>query len=94
MLRYVDATLGSLRRAGFSIELADYAWNAMGSHVYGYTLQELNHPFEPQQYPEAAETHLTELAVHVMEGHYDRVPEFTFGLDLILDGLQRRLAAR
>ena len=104
MLRYVDATLGTLRKAGFPIELADYAWNAMDSHIYGYTLQELNHPFEPQQYPEAAETylpqlpsgrypHLTELTVHVMEGHYDGVPEFTFGLDLILDGLERLLAA-
>jgi hypothetical protein len=28
-----------------------------------------------------------------MEGHYDGVPEFTFGLDLILDGLERLLAA-
>jgi Tetracyclin repressor-like, C-terminal domain len=51
MLRYVDATLGTLRKAGFPIELADYAWKAMDSHIYGYTLQELNHPFEPQQYP-------------------------------------------
>jgi AcrR family transcriptional regulator len=104
MLRYVDSTLASLREAGFSIELADYAWNAMDSHIYGFTLQELNHPFEPQQYPEAAETylpqlppgqypHLVELAVHVMEGNYDGVPDFTFGLDLILDGLERILAA-
>jgi AcrR family transcriptional regulator len=104
MLRYVDATLGTLRRAGFSIELADYAWNAMDSQIYGYTLQELNHPFEPEQYPEAAETylprlppgrypHLTELTVHVQEGHYDGVPDFTFGLDLVLDGLERLLAA-
>jgi AcrR family transcriptional regulator len=103
MIRYVDATLGSLRQAGFSIEEADYAWNAMDSLIYGYTLQQLNHPFEPQQYPEAAETylprlppgqypHLTELAVHVMEGHYDGVPEFTFSVDLVLDGLERTLA--
>jgi hypothetical protein len=94
---------GDGRGAG-AIELADYAWNAMDSHIYGYTLQKLNHPFEPQQYPEAAETylpqlpsgrypHLTELTVHVMEGHHDGVPEFTFGLDLILDGLERLLAA-
>jgi AcrR family transcriptional regulator len=104
MVRYVDSTLGSLRGAGFSIELADDAWNAMDSHIYGFTLQELNFPFEPQQIPEAAATylpqlppgqfpHLTELAVHVMEGSYDGVPEFTFGLDLILDGLERILAA-
>jgi AcrR family transcriptional regulator len=104
MIRYVDSTLGVLRRAGFSVELADHAWNAMDSHIYGYTLQELNHPFEPEQYPEAAATylpqlpsgrypHLVELAVHVMEGNYDGVPDFTFGLDLILDGLERLLAA-
>ena len=55
MLRYVDSTLGSLRQAGFSVELADYAWNAMDSHIYGFTLQELNFPFEPQQFQEAAE---------------------------------------
>jgi AcrR family transcriptional regulator len=103
MLRYVDSTLASLRKAGFSIELADYAWNAMDSHIYGFTLQQLNHPFEPQQYPEVAQTylpqlppghypHLVELAVHVMEGNYDGVPDVTFGLDLILDGLERILA--
>jgi len=103
MLRYVDSTLGSLREAGFSIELADYAWNAMDSHIYGFTLQELNFPFEPQQFPDVAGTylpqlppgqypHLTEMAVHVMEGNYNGVPDFTFGLDLILDGLERTLA--
>jgi AcrR family transcriptional regulator len=104
MLRYVDSTLGSLRQAGFSVELADYAWNAMDSHIYGFTLQELNFPIEPQQFQEAARTylpqlppgrypHLTEMAVHVMEGSYDGVADFTFGLDLILDGLERILAA-
>jgi AcrR family transcriptional regulator len=105
MLRYVDSTLGSLREAGFPVELADYAWNAMDSHIYGFTLQELNFPIEPQQFAEAARTwlprlppdtypHLTEMAVHVMEGRYDGVPDFTFGLDLLLDGLERLLAAR
>jgi hypothetical protein len=104
MLRYVDSTLGSLRQAGFSVELADYAWNAMDSHIYGFTFQELNFPFEPQQFQEAARTylpqlrlgrypHLTEMAVHVIEGSYDGVADFTFGLDLILDGLERILAA-
>jgi len=102
MLRYVDSTLGTLRQAGFPIDLADHAWNAMDSHIYGYTLQKLNFPFAPEQYGEAAETylprlpegaypHLTEMAVHVMDGHYDGVTEFSFGLDLILDGLERLL---
>jgi hypothetical protein len=33
------------------------------------------------------------MAVRVMEGSYDGVADFTFGLDLILDGLERILAA-
>ncbi|MEU4324627.1 TetR/AcrR family transcriptional regulator [Nonomuraea dietziae] len=105
MLRYVDSTVGTLRQAGFSIELADHAWNAMDSHVYGFTLQKLTFPFEPQQYPEKAGTYLpqlppgrypylTEMALYVMEGHYDGVHAFTFGLDLILDSLERFLAAQ
>lgn len=61
MLRYVDSTVGTLRQAGFSIELADHAWNAMDSHVYGFTLQKLTFPFEPQQYPEKAGTYLPQL---------------------------------
>ena len=39
MLHYVDATIGCLREAGFSYALADYAWNALDSYVYGFTLQ-------------------------------------------------------
>jgi AcrR family transcriptional regulator len=50
MLRYVDATIGCLRHAGFSYPMADHAWNAIDSHIYGFTLQKLNFPFEPDQY--------------------------------------------
>lgn len=102
MIRYVDSTLGVLREAGFSVELADHAWNAMDSHIYGFTLQRLSFPFEPQQFPEAAETYLPtlpqgeyqylrELAEYVIRGDYEGNPAFTFGLDLLLDGLERVL---
>jgi AcrR family transcriptional regulator len=50
MLRYIDATLGCLVEAGFSYPLADYAWNAIDSHIYGFTLQALNFPFEADEY--------------------------------------------
>ncbi len=33
--------------------------------------------------------HLHGLAKQVIEGHYDGQHDFTFGLDLILDGLER-----
>ncbi|NJM48728.1 MAG: TetR family transcriptional regulator, partial [Alkalinema sp. RU_4_3] len=40
VLRYIDATLGCLQAGGFSLYVADHAWNAMDSYIYGFTLQE------------------------------------------------------
>ena len=100
MLRYVDATLGCLREAGFSLEMADRAWNAIDSHIYGFTLQELNFPFETEEYSEAAKNglslipadkypYLNRLTHDVIEGRYDGIHDFEFGLELILNGLDR-----
>jgi AcrR family transcriptional regulator len=100
MLRYVDSTIGTLMEAGFSFELADRAWNALDSHLYGFTLQKLNFPFASEQVPEAAKTflplappaafpYLTAMGRHTMEPGYVGLPEFEFGLDLILDALER-----
>ena len=104
MLRYVDSTLGVLRTAGFSYAMVDRAWNAMDSFIYGFTLQELNFPFQPDEYADVAADylpqlpadeypHLAELTKLVMGGEHDGVAEFEFGLDLILDGLERELGA-
>ena len=98
MLRYVDATIGCLREAGFSFETADRAWNAMDNHIYGFTLQELNFPFEVPEYSKTARTFLSQIPVQdypyfsrlaqlVAEGGYSGVHDFDFGLELILDGL-------
>ncbi|HEY9630726.1 MAG TPA: TetR/AcrR family transcriptional regulator C-terminal domain-containing protein [Coleofasciculaceae cyanobacterium] len=100
MLHYVDATLGCLREAGFSVEMADHAWNAIDNHIYGFTLQELNFPFEATEYSTVAENYLGRIPVeqypylnqlthHVMEGRYDGIHDFEFGLELILNGLDR-----
>ncbi|WP_404789517.1 TetR/AcrR family transcriptional regulator C-terminal domain-containing protein [Altericista sp. CCNU0014] len=100
MLRYVDATLGCLVEAGFSFEMADRAWNAIDSHIYGFTLQELNFPFEAAEYSEAARNglsliaadkypYLNRLTHYVIEGRYDGIHDFEFGLELILNGLDR-----
>lgn len=102
MLRYVNATLGCLREAGFSYELADRAWNAIDSHVYGFTIQELNFPLEPSEYASAAKMFLPRLPADeypymraltelVIEGAHRGVHDFQFGLELILDGLERLL---
>lgn len=100
MLRYVNATIGCLREAGFSYKMADHAWNAIDSHIYGFTLQELNFPLDPSEYADAAEQYLSlvpvdrypylnVLAQQVIDGTHHGVHDFEFGLELILDGLER-----
>jgi AcrR family transcriptional regulator len=99
MLRYVDATLGCLREAGFSFAMADHAWNTLDSYTYGFTLQKLNFPFEPDEYAEVAEEfvpqlpmenhpYLLGLSTEVIEGRHDGVHELSFGLELLLGGLE------
>ena len=100
MLRYVDATIGCLREAGFSYVMAYHAWNALDSYVYGFTLQKLNFPFEPQEYAKMAKAflpmipadkfpYLNGMSQQVIEGHHDGLHEIEFGLDLILEGLDK-----
>ncbi|MGW6423130.1 TetR/AcrR family transcriptional regulator C-terminal domain-containing protein [Nocardia sp. NPDC055053] len=102
MLRYIDATLGCLITAGFTYEQADRAWNALDSHIYGFTLQAINFPLDPSEYVSAAtqflplippETHphMHTLATLVIDGTHSGLADFTFGLDLLLDGLNRLL---
>ena len=98
MLRYVNATLGCLVEAGFSFEMADHVWNAIDNHIYGFTLQKLNFPFEEAEYADAARKYVSMLPVetypylnklthYVINGQYNGIHDFEFGLDLILNSL-------
>ncbi|MBW2704626.1 MAG: TetR/AcrR family transcriptional regulator C-terminal domain-containing protein [Deltaproteobacteria bacterium] len=100
MLRYVDATLGCLLAAGFDYALADHAWNTLDSYIYGFTLWRLSFPFEPDEYKDVAEEfmpqvpmqqypHLAGLSLAVMQGRHDGQHDLSFGLELLLDGLER-----
>jgi AcrR family transcriptional regulator len=102
-LRHHDAVLGCLRGAGFSVELAAHAFSAMDSYIYGFVLQERSLPFDtPEETTELAQAmlaqfqdfpHLTELTTrHVLQPGYDFGNEYEFGLDLVLDGLDRARA--
>jgi AcrR family transcriptional regulator len=106
-LRAHDAVLGCLRTAGFPVALAGHAFSAIDSYVYGFALQERGLPFDtPEetaelaqvmlaQFPVEAFPHLYEFTTgHVMQPGYDSAAEFEFGLDLILDGLERALVRR
>ncbi len=102
ILAYIDTTLGCLRKAGFSIEMADHIWNAMDNHIYGFTLQQLNFPLQEDEYAEAAAgfidmipvdkyPHMNALSRQVMAGKYNGIHDFEFGLTLILNGLDKQL---
>jgi AcrR family transcriptional regulator len=101
-LRHHDAVLGCLRRAGFPVALTAHAYSILDAYIYGFALQEASLPFDtPEEtaevaaemmdaFPADAYPHLTELAVeHVLQPGYDYGDEYAFGLELILDGLER-----
>nr|WP_229023014.1 TetR/AcrR family transcriptional regulator C-terminal domain-containing protein [Actinomarinicola tropica] len=101
-LRHHDAVLGCLRAAGFSVEMTAHAISLIDSYLYGFAVQERSLPFttgeEAAQVADAilgeaeAYPHLAELATeHVLSGSYDYGEEFAYGLDLVLDALERRL---
>ena len=100
-LRYYDAVMGILRGAGFSLEMTHHAIHLFGSRLLGFT-QDLFDD-SPDVSPEAmkamaaavADTHpyVAEMALGATHdgalGGCDDDVEFAFGLDLILDGLER-----
>ena len=96
-LRHFDATQGCLVNAGISPELADQLRNVIDGHIYGFTLQKLLFPLAEGTYAEAAQhflpmlpsevyPHMRALTERVIDGSYDGMHHFDFGLDLILQG--------
>ena len=103
-LRLHDAVLGCLRAAGFSIEMTVHAYSVQDAYIYGFALQETDMSSESaDDFAAEAQRQMREYAdlladfpnlVEVVGGHvakagYDYATEFLFGLDLILDGLER-----
>jgi len=98
-LRYVDAVLGSLRSAGFSVDDAAHAFSLLDSYVYGHVVQEMSwsgrsepsEPPGPAPESEISSTdypHLAEMAAHAAGGTFSFDGEFTHGLDVILSALE------
>ena len=102
-LRHHNAVIGSLRAAGFSVAMTAHAFSALDSYIYGFALQEATLPLGDTeeetvevaqammaQVPADEYSHLTEFTTeHVLRPGYDYGDEFEFGLDLILDGLEK-----
>ena len=94
--------MGCLREAGFAFRAAIHAYSLQDSYIYGFALQERDLGFEtPASAGEAARRraatigalasypYLAEIAAELPESGYDSAVEFSWGLDLILDGLER-----
>ena len=103
-LRLHDAVLGCLRAAGFSIEMTVHAYSVQDAYIYGFALQERDMtPETAEDFAAVAQRQMVEYQavladypnlVEVVGGHvakagYDYATEFLFGLDLILDGLEK-----
>jgi AcrR family transcriptional regulator len=101
-LAHHDAVIGCLRGAGFSIELTAHAYALLDSYIYGFVHTEIQLPFETTEethavaadmlakFPVDAFPHLAELArEHIFKPDYAFAKEFDYGLELILDGLDR-----
>lgn len=103
IVRYFESVLGIFRKGGFSYDLAHHAMHALGSRALGFT-QELFEPddgddAETSEMLEHMADELPYLVGMMLEvahddpnstlGWCDDQTEFEFGLDLILDGLER-----
>ncbi len=99
-LRYLDAMIGILSAEGFALPVVVRAIMALDSHTYGFVLQEMAWPFETENAPAMAATfarglpageypNLLAMAEMAATTHGGAMVDFEFGLDLILDGLER-----
>lgn len=108
-LRYADTVLSILNTAGFSPEVQYRAFGMLDSYVYGFVLQEVNWPTKESdrlkaiagvkeflkdgRYPNLMAVLHDAAWLKLAPGEKPYDAEFKFGLELILDGLQRLLSA-
>jgi AcrR family transcriptional regulator len=105
VLRYFNALSGLLRKGGFSVDIVHHAMHALGSRALGFSHElfapdpdgdaEDTDPAVMMEHMAVEYPYLTEIiaeASHNGEktlGWCDDQVEFEFGLDLLLDGLDR-----
>lgn len=108
LITYFDAAIGLLRTGGFSYDLIHHAMHALGSRALGFT-QELFDSADDQTDEQATSAlqamsdrfpHIVAMMAATAHEHSGRSlgrcdddTEFEFGLDIILDGLERMRAA-
>jgi AcrR family transcriptional regulator len=105
-LRHIDRVLLILERGGFTLEMAHHALHVLGSRPLGFTQDPFDDSQQARSEPPPAEEvarafaaypNVAKLAVAARHdgalGGCDDDFEFKFGLDLILEGLERQRKA-
>jgi AcrR family transcriptional regulator len=102
-LHYFDWVLGKLMTAGFSVDGAARAFSLLDSYIYGFGIQQFNFSADSDvsteemaeailaYIPTETYPYLHRMASHAMQVGYDAEADFDFGLEIILDGLERIL---
>jgi len=102
-LRYLETVLAILRRAGFTLENAERAFSLLDAYLYGFCQQSATRAATDAGGAGAAKAFLRALstqefpnlaamaALQAAGPGHDEDRDIEFGLDLILDGLQRVL---
>jgi AcrR family transcriptional regulator len=100
LLRSLDAALGNLRSAGFTIEDAAHTLWLLDSFVYGHVVHETSRQSDDaeaqsaeavlEQVRSSGYPHLAELGQHALASDFTVDKEFDIGLELILEALARR----
>jgi hypothetical protein len=101
----MECLLGTLREAGVDAESTYHVYHLLDGYIFGFSLWEIAYTTIPvdaevvsrlmqtipwDEYPHLAE-HRDQ---HMNDGPHSEVSAFEVGLDLILDGLQKRLASQ
>lgn len=105
MMEYMESVARILRAGGFSVDLTHHTFHVMGSRILGFTQELYDDSEQLAESPEIAEVmlrgmseqfpNLAEMALSathdgtIVGTGCDDQFEFEFGLDLILDGLER-----
>jgi AcrR family transcriptional regulator len=101
-LGHHDAVIGRLLAGGFDMAMAAHAYSLLDSYIFGFALTKMNLPFDDasdivemsqsmlEPFPVDQYSNLVAfITEHAMKPGYDYADEFEYGLDLILDGLER-----
>jgi AcrR family transcriptional regulator len=100
-LEYMDSLLGRLREAGFSADTTYHAYHVLDAHIFGFSLWQANHSYNAVQVADMTAVFARMIPVdvfpylhehgeqHFAKGPHHDVSAFEFGLDFILDGLEK-----